>query len=195
MLGIVLQRAQGESLPFLMVNKEQIPEDDKPVAYLEGSDRLVLKLPPNEKLITGELGLKLHLSWCSKLRTDGRGEFCLPASFGPLMTFLLSGYYLSNYGSPVDGKYSYFALTQLEAAAARQVYPCWDEPSMKATFAFSMVTINGLKCLSCMPETTSPRALQSQLALDFVEEGWQVVHFETTPPVSHIGLRGLTIIF
>lgn len=91
---------------------------------------------------------------------------------------------MSNYGSPVDGKHRNFALTQLEPASARQVYPCWDEPALKASFAFTMVTVNGLKCLSCMPETTSPRALQTQLAMDLVEAGWQVVHFETTPPVS-----------
>jgi aminopeptidase 2 len=95
------------------------------------------------------------------------------------------GYYLSTYGAPVDGKYRHFALTQLECASARQVYPCWDEPSMKASFAFTMITVDGLKCLSCMPETTSPTEAQSRLAQHFEEEGWQTVHFETTPPVSN----------
>lgn len=61
---------------------------------------------------------------------------------------------------------------------------------MKASFAFSMVTLEGLKCLSCMPETKAPRALQSQLVVDFVEDGWQVVHFQTTPPVSQLLLHG-----
>lgn len=74
-----------------------------------------------------------------------------------LRDIITSGYYLSTYGVPVDGGYRHFALTQLECASARQAYPCWDEPSMKASFAFTMVTVESLKCLSCMPETTSPR--------------------------------------
>ncbi|KAJ9094221.1 hypothetical protein QFC21_006047 [Naganishia friedmannii] len=166
LLGILLSQSKQESLAFRIVDKDEPQEDNRPFAYLADHDRLTLRLPAGTKLIAAEQGVRLHMSWSSKLRVDGLG------------------YYLSNYGSPVDGKYQQYAVTQLECASARSVYPCWDEPSRKATFAFSMVTKSGLKCLSCMPETTSPRALQSSLAVDFVEEGFQVVHFETTPPMS-----------
>jgi aminopeptidase N len=63
------------------------------------------------------------------------------------------------------------------------MFPCWDEPSFKATFAISMVTKEGLKCLSCMPEAETPSASHISLASSFEGDGWQTVHFDATPPV------------
>lgn len=58
-----------------MVDKDQLPGDDEPVAYLKDHDQLVLQLSVKDKLVVGELGLQLDFSWSSRLRTDGRGEF------------------------------------------------------------------------------------------------------------------------
>ncbi|KAJ9098432.1 hypothetical protein QFC20_005951 [Naganishia adeliensis] len=64
------------------------------------------------------------------------------------------------------------------------MFPCWDEPSFKATFAISMGTKEGLKCLSCMPEAAEPSASQVDLASAFVGDDWQTVHFDLTPAMS-----------
>lgn len=83
-MGIVLQRTDADSVPFLVVDKDQASDLTKAFAYLEDHDRLVLKIPQMDKLIVGERGLQLHLSWSSKLRTDGRGEFSSLCSFRKL---------------------------------------------------------------------------------------------------------------
>ena len=50
----------------------------------------------------------------------------------------LRGFYRSHYRD-VDGNEQYLATTQFEATDARRAFPCWDEPSLKATFDVTLV--------------------------------------------------------
>jgi puromycin-sensitive aminopeptidase len=50
----------------------------------------------------------------------------------------LKGFYRSVYQLP-SGEQKYAAVTQFEAIDARRAFPCWDEPSLKATFEVRII--------------------------------------------------------
>ena len=62
----------------------------------------------------------------------------------------LRGFYRSHY-TDIDGNERQLATTQFEATDARRAFPCWDEPSLKATFALTLVVDSELAAISNMP--------------------------------------------
>src|SRR5919112_2184094 len=84
----------------------------------------------------------------------------------------LEGFYLSTYkdSSGVDRQ---MASTQFESTAARQAFPCWDEPTFKAVFALTLVIDPALKAVSNAP------VLEEHL-----EGDRKVVRFADTIPMS-----------
>ncbi|XP_029649744.1 puromycin-sensitive aminopeptidase [Octopus sinensis] len=64
----------------------------------------------------------------------------------------MRGFYHSQY-TVSSGKVVHLAVTQFESTDARRAFPCWDEPSFKATFDITLVFPNHLTGLSNMPVT------------------------------------------
>ncbi|XP_052084017.1 aminopeptidase N-like [Mytilus californianus] len=64
----------------------------------------------------------------------------------------LKGLYLSMYEE--DGEVKYLAATQLQSTDARKMFPCLDEPDMKATFSMTIIHQEQYTALSNMPEET-----------------------------------------
>lgn len=108
----------------------------------------------------------------------------------------MMGYYLSS--ESLEGTMRSYALTQFEPTAARSAFPCWDEPSFKATYSITMISRNDTIALSNMPvlsETPvtgpdSPVSLHKEfkelLGIDRAcgEGGWKATTFGKTPPMS-----------
>ncbi len=82
------------------------------------------------------------------------------------------GLFLSRYQ---DGPAQKHALaTQMEATDARRMFPCWDEPVFRATFALTAVVPAAHTAVSNMPAV-------SETAL---AEGWKEVRFAKTPSMA-----------
>jgi tricorn protease interacting factor F2/3 len=99
------------------------------------------------------------------------GEVAIKITFKGKNTDSLNGFYRSKYS--VDGKDQYILTTQFEAASARKAFPCFDEPSFKATFDLSLLVDKKLECVSNMPIKT-----------ESIEDGKKRVTFLTTPKMS-----------
>lgn len=96
------------------------------------------------------------------------GEVVLQLAFRGRLRSDLRGLYAARSGQ------RRYALTHLEATDARRVFPCFDEPALKARFAISVTTGSGNTVIS-----NSPAAREEQLP-----KGRKRVHFERTPLLS-----------
>ncbi|XP_070557705.1 aminopeptidase N-like [Ptychodera flava] len=99
-------------------------------------------------------------------------DYIFHANFDANLTFNLHGLYRSFYGTPpneVD-----LVASQCQPVAARRIFPCFDEPSFKATFDMIIVHRDRRHALSNMPvikETT-------------LEDDWIETTFDTSPVMS-----------
>ncbi|KAH9923974.1 ERAP1-like C-terminal domain-containing protein [Epithele typhae] len=114
----------------------------------------------------------------------------LSVAFANELDASLMGYYRSTGGA--DGR-TVYALTQFEPTSAREAFPCWDEPLLKATVAVTLVARVGTTSLSNMPAVSEapfpdaaveePWIAEKVMSLADPSE-WKVTKFATTPPIS-----------
>ncbi len=100
------------------------------------------------------------------------GNFSLSLTFSAQINNLLVGLYRSKYIQ--DGEEKYLAVTQFEEREARRVFPCFDQPSQKATFDITFQIDAKLKAIAntaIANETPQP-------------DGKKLVRFVRTPKMS-----------
>ena len=85
----------------------------------------------------------------------------------------LRGFYRSQYVNP-EGETAYLATTQFEATDARRAFPCWDEPSCKATFQLTLNIPTQMVAVSNTP-------IIDTAGLD---SGYKSIMFARTPVMS-----------
>ncbi|KAH9429076.1 hypothetical protein MCOR02_010488 [Pyricularia oryzae] len=73
----------------------------------------------------------------------------------------MAGFYRAVYKRD-DGSEGVLAVSQMEPTDARRAFPCFDEPSLKATFAVTLIADKKLTCLSNM-DVASESEVQSAL--------------------------------
>ena len=84
------------------------------------------------------------------------------------------GFYLSSYVRSSDKVRRYSVASQMEPIAARRALPCFDEPSLKATYTVTVEHEQQYRVWSNMPienSTTQPN-------------GWLLTRFQKTVPMS-----------
>ena len=95
----------------------------------------------------------------------------------------MNGFYRSKYkptGTPAksvakEGDFHLMYSTQFESCDARRAFPCFDEPNLKASFAFSIEIPDDLTALSNMNEIEIEAGSKP---------GLKIVSFEKSPKMS-----------
>lgn len=100
------------------------------------------------------------------------GHLSLKIGFQGILNDKLAGFYRSKY--EYLGKEKFIATTQFEAADARRAFPCFDEPSYKATFDITLISDKNLTVVS----NTLPKITKS------ISGGKKSVTFARTPKMS-----------
>jgi puromycin-sensitive aminopeptidase len=75
------------------------------------------------------------------------GDAVVSLRFRGVLNDKLRGFYRSRF-TDESGQEQHIATTQFEATDARRAFPCWDEPDCKATFAITLVVVEGLTAVS-----------------------------------------------
>jgi len=101
------------------------------------------------------------------------GPATLEIAFTGVLNDLLVGFYRSTFVD-ADGTSHVIATTQFEHSDARRAFPCWDEPSFKATFQVNLTVPSHLAAYSNSPETSSTD----------LGNGWRTVTFAPTMVMS-----------
>lgn len=97
-------------------------------AYVKNGKEKTASVTVDEKAETITLNFKEAI-------TIGRSV--LFVAFDGVMDDSMRGFYRSKYF--VEGQEEYLGVTQFEATDARRSFPCFDEPSMKATFSVTLI--------------------------------------------------------
>jgi aminopeptidase N len=121
----------------------------------------------------------------SALMGQRSDRFTLRLQFTALLRNDMSGFYLSTY-KDANNNTQQLAATQFESESARSAFPCFDEPSFKATYDISL-RVDVAKfptVLSNMPEAGREPATRSLNSANDAPVALTRVKFQTTPPMS-----------
>lgn len=102
------------------------------------------------------------------------GQYKLQCRFAGKLNDDLAGFYRSSF-TDEQGKKHALAVTQMEPADARRMFPCFDEPAYKSCFAISVDVESKAKAISNMPQIVN-RLDQKQ--------GRRLIKFAESPRMS-----------
>jgi puromycin-sensitive aminopeptidase len=147
----------------LEIFKEEVEIEDE-----SGASQRAERVEPEEETERCRLAFRDTImpgTWSLRLRFKGR--------LTKEGTSKTEGFYLSTYEDHLSGAERRMASTQFEPTAARQAFPCWDEPTFKAVFALTLVIDPALKAVSNAP-----------VLGELLEGDRKVVRFADTIPMS-----------
>ena len=144
----------------IMLNAKYIKISSARIVF--GKYSFAAKVSYNDKLERASLKIAKKISGNAKIELEFQGE----------NRYDMRGFYRSKYIH--EGKEGWILTSQFESVSARTAFPCFDEPSMKATFDLSLIIDGGHIGISNMP-------IRSERA---VGKGRRMLTFKTTPIMS-----------
>ncbi|MDW3178031.1 MAG: M1 family aminopeptidase [Acidimicrobiia bacterium] len=96
------------------------------------------------------------------------GPLSMEASFSGVLNDDLRGFYRSTFTDDA-GVEQTIATTQCQSTDARRIFPCWDEPDMKATFDITLVVDPALTVVSNGAEVSRENRADGTVAVRFAE--------------------------
>ena len=153
-----------EPTSSVVLNSADIAVESCSLTLADGSERSVagIEYDEGEETVAFDFGAELPV-----------GSARLDIAFTGELNDRLRGFYRSGY-TGADGRERMMATTQFEPTDARRAFPCWDEPSLKATFEVTLDIPADLVAVSNMPtESEQPDGA-----------GRKTVRFAETPIMS-----------
>ncbi|KAL9700701.1 hypothetical protein quinque_004142 [Culex quinquefasciatus] len=108
-----------------------------------------------------------HQYWVIETESVEAGEYRISMNFSGSLANRIVGFYSSSYRDKGSNTSRKIATSKFEPTFARQAFPCFDEPQLKATYTISLVhpSSNGYEALSNMDiETIKPNTPSTGLS-------------------------------
>ncbi|HEX2053139.1 MAG TPA: M1 family metallopeptidase [Actinomycetota bacterium] len=170
---------------------ELVLEPDLDAATFSGEESVAVEVKePVDEVVLNALELEIDEAWLERdgsrlqaepafepetercrLRLAGTadpGGWTLHCRFRGILNDKLEGFYRSSFRDDT-GAERVLATTQFEDTHARQAFPCWDEPDLKATFAVTLVVPQGVLALSNGAEVSSEPASDGRRRVTYAE--------------------------
>lgn len=151
------------------------------VDLLDGENRIKLnftkELPLEYEFLRIELPKVMSINETFDIEIDYHGE---------LHWAYENGFYKANYTDTSSGNLVWYATTKFEPHHARHLFPCYDEPQIRAPITLSVQHHESYKTYSNMPLESESRVLDT----DYV-----ISHFQESPPMQTYLLAFLTSAF
>ncbi|CAK7223929.1 Aminopeptidase 2 mitochondrial [Sporothrix bragantina] len=122
------------------------------------TDGAVLSSSPNVSYTADSQTTKLDFDGTLAKGSKAQLELTFTGSLNDKM----AGFYRSSFRNE-KGEVEHLAVTQMEPTDARRAFPCFDEPSLKATFTVTLIADKELTCLSNM-DVASESEVQSKIS-------------------------------
>ncbi|XP_041967197.1 alanyl (membrane) aminopeptidase a [Alosa sapidissima] len=144
---------------------------------LDNGDILTVNQHVNESTVSETDFLEVKLEDDAVLEPNR--SYSLFADFEGEMFNDLTGFYTSTYEVENSNETRYLGATQMAATDARKVFPCFDEPDLKANFSLTLTHREGSSALANWPKK---RTSGSEIEID--GEKWVVTEFQSTKKMS-----------
>lgn len=180
-LKVTTKNGDAEEVVYKFTGREEVK-----VNVLKSTDRIVLHSANLEihgayvvnkkgKRIDGTVTLdpKNEFAIISFDGALAAGKWTLHTRFTGIHNTKLKGFYLSKW-EDAEGKEHQIFTTQFESTDARQAFPCFDEPAMKATFDVELIVDQNLTALSNGRDTKT----------ESLGNGKKIVTYARTPKMS-----------
>ncbi|XP_048097184.1 aminopeptidase N-like [Alosa alosa] len=106
-------------------------------------------------------------------------SYSLIAEFEGQLANDLTGFYTSTYEVKKNNDTRYVGATQMAATEARRVFPCFDEPNLKAEFRLTLIHRQGTSALGNWPKQGT-----SGFEIEIDGEKWTVTELRSTRKMS-----------
>ena len=163
--AVTIKADVNQTTDSIVLNSAELEIQDVSVdSECINCDVLDVSINPYNETISIKLAKELDI---------GTSNLRVQISFIGSLNDRLLGFYRSQY-TDINGNEKFLAATQFESTDARRAFPCWDEPSKKATFDVSLDIPDEMVAVSNMPIVSDVKGLA----------GRKTITFDTTPIMS-----------
>ncbi|XP_062403914.1 alanyl (membrane) aminopeptidase-like b [Sardina pilchardus] len=162
----------------IFLHSKNLTITDLKLTRLDEDETLIVSHRVNQSTVSETDFLEVRLE-DEDVAFEQNGSYSLFTSFEGEMYNDLTGFYISTYEAENGNETIFLGATQTAATDARKVFPCFDEPDLKANFHLTLIHREKTTAVANWPSEPT-----SGLEIEIDGEKWTVTEFQLTKKMS-----------